>query len=146
MHEEYSRRPLPSKRYRELLGSAVYIFNVNNAFIIENILRNDQNNKYNWHNLIDRTSGQLSQAVEETITNNSTSDIAQTFKEVVSVRNRIMHSFGVTAHEKSDDIDGQILATKYADGRQEIITIDFLLDFIEKNEELSNKLHDFRGY
>jgi len=41
MYEEYSKQALPSKKYRELLGSALCVFNSNNAFIIENILRVD---------------------------------------------------------------------------------------------------------
>ena len=45
MYEEYSRQALPSKKYRELLGSALCVFNSNNAFVIENILRVD-NKKY----------------------------------------------------------------------------------------------------
>ena len=47
MYEEYSKQALPSKKYRELLGSALCVFNSNNSFIIENILRVD-NKHYNW--------------------------------------------------------------------------------------------------
>ena len=39
-----------------------------------------------------------------------------------------------------------MLATKYKDGNQIIITEEYLLDFIKKNEELSSKLHEFRGF
>lgn len=145
MYESYSRQPLPSKEYRELLGSAFCVFNSNNGFIIENILKNDQANEYSWHELIDRTSGRLSKAVEDTITRQSNADIADAFEEIIGIRNRIMHSFRITSYEKSDDVDGQILATKYKCGKQEIITIEFLLDFIKKNENLAIKLHDFRG-
>jgi len=146
MYEDYSRQSLPSKKYRELLGSAVCVFNSNNAFIIENILKNDSKNEYSWHILIDRTSGRLKKPIEKTITSQSNSVIAGAFAEIVDMRNRIMHSFQVTSYEKSDDVNGQILATKYEDGKQEIITIDFLLNFIKSNEELATKLHDFRGY
>ena len=38
MYEEYTRQSLPSKIYRELLGSAMCVFNSNNCFVIENIL------------------------------------------------------------------------------------------------------------
>ncbi|KKL73290.1 hypothetical protein LCGC14_2076380 [marine sediment metagenome] len=145
MYEGYSRQALPSKKYRELLGSAVCVFNSNNAFIIENILKNDQANEYSWHELIDHTSGQLSTAVKNTITRQSNTDIAKSFNEIIEIRNRIMHSFQVTSYEKSDDVDGQILSTKYKNGKQEVITIEFLLDFIRKNESLAIKLHDFRG-
>lgn len=46
MYEDYTRQSLPSKEYRELLGSALCVFNSNNAFIIENILREDGGANY----------------------------------------------------------------------------------------------------
>ncbi|MBN8035466.1 hypothetical protein, partial [Vibrio vulnificus] len=73
--------------------------------------------------------------------------IATLFEELVIIRNRIMHSFRITAPEGiSSDNDNQMLATKYKDGNQVIITEEYLLDFIKKNEELSSKLHEFRGF
>ena len=116
MYEDYSRQALPSKEYRELLGSAVCVFNSNNAFIIENILSNDETEEYNWHQLIDLTSGELSEPVKNTITKSSNTIIAKKFNELIATRNRIMHSFQVTAptgSDLSDDEDNQILATKY---------------------------------
>lgn len=149
MYENYSNQCLPSKKYRELLGSAICVFNSNNNFIIENILANDELNEYNWHELIDRTSGELSEPLKRTITENSNTNIARKFEEVFQMRNRIVHSFQVTAPVDggiSDDIDKQILATKYKNGRQEYITLEYLYDFIEKNGELSSELHKFRGH
>lgn len=49
MYENYTRQALPSKKYRELLGSALCVFNSNNAFVIENILRSDDNSEYSWY-------------------------------------------------------------------------------------------------
>jgi len=66
MNEEYTRQSLPSKKYRELLGSAVCVFNSNNSFIIENILREDSIN-YSWYNLIDKESGKLIEQIDNTI-------------------------------------------------------------------------------
>lgn len=149
MYEEYSRQALPSKKYRELLGTAVCVFNANNAFIIENVLTNDKPGQYNWHQLIDLTSGRLLEPVKRTITKNSNAVIMTKFSDIIDVRNRIMHSFQVTApvgSEISDDEDNQILATKYKDGRQEYITEQFLYKFIKDNEDLSLELHNFRGY
>lgn len=149
MFEEYSRQALPSKKYRELLGTAVCAFNANNAFIIENVLTNDKPGQYNWHQLIDLTSGRLLEPVKRTITKNSNAVIMTKFSDIIDVRNRIMHSFQVTApvgSEISDDEDNQILATKYKDGRQEYITEQFLYKFIKDNEDLSLELHNFRGY
>lgn len=51
MYEPYTRQSLPSKEYRELLGSALCVFSSNNGFIIENIIHTS--NAYDWYNLID---------------------------------------------------------------------------------------------
>lgn len=147
MYEVFSRQSLPSKKYRELVGTAVCFFNSNNGFIIENILREDDDEIYNWYALIDKTSGQLKIPIKETISKKSDDTIATLFEELVIIRNRIMHSFRITAPEGiSSDNDNQMLATKYKDGNQAIITEEYLLDFIKKNEELSSKLHEFRGF
>ncbi|CQH43941.1 TPA: selenium binding protein [Yersinia enterocolitica] len=147
MYESYSCQSLPSKKYRELVGTAVCVFNSNNGFIIENILREDDDKSYNWYALIDKTSGQLKDPIKETISKKTDNTIATLFEELVNIRNRIMHSFRITAPEGiTSDNDDQMLATKYKDGTQVIITEEYLLDFIKKNEELSLKLHDLRGY
>lgn len=139
MYEEYSKQALPSKKYRELLGSAVCVFNSNNQFIIENILRIDNSN-YNWHELIDKTSGELSEPIKGTITKNSNTKITSLFSVLISKRNRIIHSFQIT--EK----DEQILSTKNRKHEQYNISEEYLLEFIKSNELLSTMLHDFRGF
>ena len=53
MYESYTRQALPSKEYRELLGSAICVFNSNNAFVIENILHTN-NDDFDWFSLIDK--------------------------------------------------------------------------------------------
>ena len=140
MYEEYSRQALPSKKYRELLGSAVCVFNSNNQFIIENILRID-NSKYNWYELIDKSSGDLSELIKETITKKSNTKIASLFSKLVSKRNRIIHSFQVT-----DENSEQILRTKDRKNVQYNITEKYLLEFIKENEDLSSMLHKFRSF
>lgn len=139
MYEEYSRQALPPKRYRELLGSAICVFNSNNQFIIENILKIDDS-KYNWYELIDKTSGQLSNAIKDTVTKNSDTKIADLFSLLVLKRNRIIHSFQATVN------DEQILATKTKNNDQFIITEVYLLEFIKENENLQSMLYKFRGY
>ena len=59
MYEDYTRQSLPTRQSRELLGSAIYVFNSNNAFLIENTLRCDDIGKYDWYDLIDLESGEL---------------------------------------------------------------------------------------
>ena len=141
MYEEYTRQALPSREYRELLGSAICVFNSNNAFIIENILRNDVNNKHAWFELIDRTSGQLREPILETITRASNGEIACLFNKIVEKRNRIIHSFQIT-----DENGEQLLCTKDNKGEQCSISEGFLLGFIKQNEDLSCLLHNFRGF
>ena len=83
MYENYTRQSLPAKEYRELLGSAICVFNSNNSFIIENVLREDGGRNYNWYDLIDKTSGQLKAAINDTITTKAGSEIAQIFSDLV---------------------------------------------------------------
>ncbi len=140
MYEKYSRQSLPSKKYRELVGSAICVFNSNNSFIIENILNHD-NSCYSWYELIDKTSGCLKKPINDTITEASDTTISSLFDEIVDMRNRIVHSFQIT------DKDGeQRLATKDRMNKQYVITEDYLLNFIKTNERLSSLLHSFRGY
>lgn len=140
-YEEYTRQALPERKYRELIGSSISVFNSNNSFIIENILNHDHSKEYSWHKLIDVTSGQLTKPIKETITKNSDTKISKLFADVVLMRNRIIHSFQIT------DTDGtQKLATKEKNGTQFVITEEYLYRFIKKNEELSILLHDFRGF
>ena len=139
MYEDYSRQALPPKRYRELLGSALCVFNSNNQFIIENILRLDDLT-YNWYELIDKTSGELAEPIKETITKNSDTKITVLFSTLISRRNRIVHSFQITKDNE------QILRTKNKKNEQFNITEEYLLDFMKANEELSSLLHKLRGY
>lgn len=141
MYENYTRQSLPAKEYRELLGTAICVFNSNNSFIIENVLREDGGRNYNWYDLIDKTSGQLKAAINDTITTKAGSEIAQIFSDLVDKRNRIIHSFQITNDDKK-----QILATKDEQHNQFVITKEYLLDFIKANEVLRDKLYTFRGY
>ena len=141
MYESYTRQALPPKEYRELLGTALCVFNSNNAFIIENILHTDKVN-YNWYELIDKESGKLNKVIVATIVVNGGQAIADLFSDLVERRNRIIHSFQITNNDGE-----QILATKtkVKDGnKQFIITKKYLMQFIKDNEKLSLLLYDYR--
>lgn len=141
MYESYTRQALPPKEYRELLGTALCVFNSNNAFIIENILHTDKVN-YNWYELIDKESGKLNKVIVATIVVNGGQAIADLFSDLVERRNRIIHGFQITNNDGE-----QILATKtkVKDGnKQFIITKKYLMQFIKDNEKLSSLLHDYR--
>lgn len=143
MYENYTKQSLPCKKYRELLGSALCVFNSNNSFMIENIIKTDSSN--DWYELIDKVSGKLRDKISTTISINSgNTDIEDLFMEIVEMRNRIIHSFQITSSSGK-----QILATKTnkKDGNIQFeITKKYLMEFIEKNERLSGLLHNYRGY
>ena len=134
---------MPERHYRELLGSAICVFNSNNAFIIENILRNDDTGAYNWYNLIDLESGKLKSSIREIISSKFGNEIENLFSQLIAMRNRIIHSFQISKDNQ------QLLATKEHQkngGKQFVITEDYLLDFIKKNEKLSDLLYKIRGF
>lgn len=141
MYIELTRQAVPAQEYRELLGTAIFVFNSNNSFIIENILHTNPTD-YNWYELVNKESGKLLKVVEATIKLQTTNEICQLFSEIIEMRNRIIHSFAIT------DTDGEIkLATKIKvkDGKvQFVITTKILIDFIQKNETLCLMLHDYR--
>lgn len=147
MYEEYSRQALPSRKYRELLGSAICVFNSNNSFIIETILKIDLTEAESWYELVDKTSGGVSASFRSKVESEFGIEIAELFSELVKRRNRIIHSFQIT-----DKDSEQRLATKEpADHREKekqnqqyIITEKILLEFIKVNEKLSDKLHEMR--
>ena len=143
MYEKYTHQSLPSKQYRELLGSAICVFNANNAFVIETILRLDIQKIYDWFHLTDLESGRLKPSIQNVISTKCGPDIEKLFEEIIDRRNRIVHSFQIT--NKNGD---QVLATKEkvsAVNRQFEITEEYLLEFIELNDQLSGMLHDLRA-
>ncbi len=141
MDIELTRQAVPSQEYRDLIGTALCVFNSNNAFIIENILHTDSTN-YNWYDLVDKESGRLLSVVAATIQAQSNKNIYQLFADIVEMRNRIFHSFLMT------DTDGeQRLATKTMVKKgniQFVITKEYLIDFIKKNETLCLMLDEYR--
>ncbi len=143
VYESYTRQSLPAKEYRELLGTALCVFNSNNGFIIENIIRT--NTSFDWYELIDKESGRLRTIISETISKEcDTTEIEELFLKIVSMRNRIIHSFRITSNNGE-----QVLATKSRKKEGNIqfeITEEYLMDFIKKNEMLSDLLHQYRGY
>jgi len=83
--------------------------------------------------------------ISETISKEcDTTEIEELFLKIVSMRNRIIHSFRITSNNGE-----QVLATKSRKKEGNIqfeITEEYLMDFIKKNEMLSDLLHQYRGY
>lgn len=142
MYESYTKQALPSREYRELLGTAICVFNSNINFVVENILRLDDEERYNWRELIDKYSSNLQEILQNKLGEDG-AEIIPLFKKIIQSRNRIVHSYHIT------EGDEQILATKDREekgGEQFTITKDYLSDFICMNDKLSSLLHDLRGF
>lgn len=140
MYEAYTKQSLPTKEYLELVGAALCVFNSNNAFMIENIIKTDDS--YDWYDLMDKESGRLKNDISKTISQNSNDEICKLFSEIVEMRNRIIHSFRITSEDGE-----QILATKTLkrDGNIQFhITKEYLMEFINKNDKLSDLLYQYR--
>ncbi len=138
MYESYTKQSLPTKKYRELLGSAICVFNSNTGFLIELLL--NINPKLSWYSLIDENEQRFQQEVDKCFKNIDLS-VADSYRELAKKRNRILHSFRIT-NEKNI----QVLATKARspENNQFEITEQYLLDFIRQNEKFSNLLYSHR--
>ncbi|WP_270359922.1 selenium binding protein [Limosilactobacillus mucosae] len=142
MYENYTRQSLPEKDYRELLGTALCVFNANNQFIIENILK-ISGDQHNWWELMDKTSGSiLHKVMIEQYGDIVPENIIELFNILVKKRDRIVHSFQTTY---SMDTEEQILATKDPKtDEQFIITREYMMDFIKENDKLNDMLYKLR--
>lgn len=142
MYENYTRQSLPERDYRELLGTALCVFNANNQFIIENILK-ISGDQHNWWELMDKTSGSiLHKVMIEQYGDIVPENIIELFNVLVEKRDRIVHSFQMTY---SMDTKEQILATKDPKtDEQFIITREYMMNFIKENDKLNEMLHELR--
>ncbi|UNT96055.1 MULTISPECIES: selenium binding protein [Allobaculum] len=139
---QYTHQSLPDEEYCLLLGISISVFNSNNGFMIENILRLDPTK--DWHSLIDKESGKIKQEMSCFLNSEVEEEITNLFSDIVEKRNRIIHSFRIT-----NQYGEQSLATKSKNrdgGVQFEITKKYLQDFIKENDVLSSKLHELRGF
>lgn len=142
MYENYTRQSLPERDYRELLGTSLCVFNANNQFIIENILK-ISGDQHNWWELMDKTSGSiLHKVMIEQYGDIVPENIIELFNILVEKRDRIVHSFQITY---SMDTEEQILATKDPKtDEQFIIAREYMMDFIKENDKLNDMLYKLR--
>ena len=138
MYEDYTRQSLPLRKYRELLGSALCVFNSNTQFVIENLIFNKPSKL--WYKLTDKMSGKLLEDIQLELSIHDES-LADLYKELTEKRNRIIHGFQIT------DVDGEqrlCTKTRSPDNKQFVITEKYLLEFIKQNENLSDRLYKIR--
>lgn len=138
--KKYTRIALPEDDYITLLGIALYVFNSNNSFIIENILH-VKKDEADWYELIDDEKGKVINTLKEILTDSH--EIYKLFKSIKEKRNRIVHSFPIT--EKNTGRQRLQTKSKIRKGNeQELISEEYLIEFIQENELLNNLLYQFR--
>lgn len=153
MYEKYSRQPVPSRKYREILGAALYIFNSNYDFLVEDILHIKEklqlNDKIDWWNLMNLEAGKLKQKLQQDPAFTPYKkvlkhhpELMQEFNYLKNTRNRIVHGFTATSNHNSQVPALYSLNPKTKE--QEEITEEYLLNFIKMNESFNLKLYTFR--
>ena len=138
MYETYTRQSLPSKEYRELLGTAICVYNSNTSFLIEILIC--KNSLLSWHELLDVQGKELQKKIEKEF-DEIDPTISHKYKSITQKRNRIIHSFQITYN------DEQILSTKTycPENIQFNINKEYLLGFIKKNDELCTMLCNLKA-
>lgn len=139
MRKYRTRIPAPDEAYTELLGSASYVYNYNYKFIIDNIIYSKSPDK-NWYELNSRNSkkNSISKELLKIVGIDINNPIYNNFYNLRLMRDRITHSLPCTSK------DGvQILNTLNSNKEQYYISNDLLIDFIKKNEELTDLLYEF---
>ena len=138
-----TRQSTSDDEFLYLLGVSQWVFNSNCGFIIEMIDKEHHNNSNElWKELIELTAGRLLNYKNKIIAILGR-DIYNLFGELVDDRNSIIHS--IPTGEKVNDY---VISIYRNDKKNKYIKVDkkFLINFIKKNEELSNAIHKFRGY
>lgn len=154
MYESYSRQALPDRKYREILGAALYVFNSNYDFLIENILhikdKLQLQDDIDWWDLMNLEAGKLKRKLQQDsffepykeIFDHHPSLMHQ-FNHLKNRRNRIVHSFAATSNH---DTQKQVLYSLDPKTKeQEEITEAYLLEFIKENEAFTLRLDEFRN-
>ncbi len=136
-----TRFALPEEDYLTLLGEAVYVFNSNVSFFVENLLHAGAPD---WYELADMMTGQLKDEGKKWLVNEKDKRVLELLCELGNERNRIIHSFPVT-HDGRQELRTK---TKAKDEEhpnyQYQIDRELLRSFIDRNQELSDELYECR--
>lgn len=136
-----TRFALPEEDYLTLLGEAVYVFNSNVSFFVENLLHAGAPD---WYELADMMTGQLKDEGKKWLVNKKDKRVLELLCELGNERNRIIHSFPVT-HDGRQELRTK---TKAKDEEQPNyqyqIDRELLRSFIDRNQELSDELYECR--
>lgn len=138
-----TRQSTSDDEFLYLLGVCQWVFNSNCNFVIEMIDKEHHNNSDEaWCKLIELTAGQLLNYKNKIITILGT-EIYNLFSDVLEERNIIIHSFPT-----GEKVDNYVIPIYRNDSKNKYIRIDkkLLVNFIEKNEKLSDLIYRFRGY
>lgn len=136
-----TRFALPDEDYLTLLGEAIYVFNSNAAFLVENLLCSGAPD---WYALMDMTSGRLQRDAKKWLIDEENEEVLKLFGELASERNRIVHSFPVTYEGRQELRTKTKVGDKRRPNHQYQIDRDMLRSFVDKNQELSEELYKCR--
>lgn len=137
-----TRQSTSDEEFLYLLGVCQWVFNSNFNFIIE-MIDKEHHNKSNekWTRLIELTAGELLNYKNKILTILG-QDIYELFYELIDERNAIIHS--IPTGEK---VDNYLVSIYRNDRKKSYIRIDkkYLIEFIKKNERLSDLIYEIRG-
>lgn len=125
-----------SNEYCQLIGMCVLTFSSNFTLMMENI--SSSNLSKNNCKLIDEFDGNTYTKIPDTFDKN----ILNEYKTITDMYYKIIHSFCATTES------GKQILVKIDEktNKQFYITEEYMKDFIKRNEDLSRKLHEIRGY
>ena len=136
-----TRFSLPDEEYLTLLGEAVYVFNSNVSFFVENLMHAGATN---WYELTDMTTGRLKDEGKKWLVNEEDVRILELLCDLGNERNRIIHSFPVT-HDGRQELRTKVKAKdEERPNYQYQIDRELLCSFIDRNQELSDELYKCR--
>ena len=136
-----TRFALPEEDYLTLLGEAVYVFNSNVSFFVENLLHAGAPD---WYELADMMTGQLKDEGRKWLVNEKDKRVLELLCELGNERNRIIHSFPVT-HDGRQELRTKTKAKDEEQPNYQYQTDRELLhSFIDRNQELSDELYECR--
>lgn len=136
-----TRFALPEEDYLTLLGEAVYVFNSNVSFFVENLLHAGAPD---WYELADMMTGQLKDEGRKWLVNEKDKRVLELLCELGNERNRIIHSFPVTHDGRQEFRTKTKAKDEEQPNYQYQIDRELLHSFIDRNQELSDELYECR--
>ncbi|WP_288760352.1 selenium binding protein [uncultured Lacticaseibacillus sp.] len=131
-----TRQSLPDGDLSFLVGVAIVVFNANTQTLIHNYLDDFKESGEDWWTLTDVEAGPLKNKTKDYLLSNDYREIYSCFQDLISQRNRIVHSFSITLPDETQGLN--TLDKKTHD--QFVVDKKYLEAFISKNSDFSTLL------